>query len=309
MPAGGFPSPLEHHRAMRANRANRDNLALASTRLTKNLDEKGQLAQRSARMPIGSPTPPPLLLAGGLILAVAAGCASRPQRKPLEMEPIGTVPNITRTPEDDGEGATTTPNAGTSAAGGTVCSGADFDALEEALKQCESPMPKNADLPTGLRDKLEVKVTGSSPTIVGGGRVDVTVVFRNKSNEPLPLYFTGDPAPRFDIEARDSRGRRVDVPPGRQPAWPKGTGPKTFEVKAAKIVLDKGGTARVRVGWDAVKMKWAPDKARSWDGHGYPRVPSGSLSKGKYTLTVKLPVLGIYEQNVDIPKLAVEVGS
>jgi hypothetical protein len=251
-----------------------------------------------------------------VVVAIAlAACAPPPQRKPLEMEPIGTVANVPRTADDDtAKGGTTTPNAATPAppasggGGGGSCSSGDFESLDETLRQCEAPMPKSAELPSGMKDKLEVRVTASTTSITPGGRVDLTVVFRNKSNEALPLFFTGDPNPRFEVEAQDTKGKRVDLPAGKQPAWPKGTGPQIREVKASKIVVDKGGTARVRIPWDAVKMKWAPEKAKVWEGRGFPRSPAGPLPNGKYNLVVKLPVLGIYEQNVDIPKIAVDVG-
>ena len=39
--------------------------------------------------------------------------------------------------------------------------------------------------------------------------------------------------------------------------------------------------------WDAVKMKWAPDKLKGTPPEkGYPRVPAGPLPKGKYALKV-----------------------
>jgi hypothetical protein len=234
------------------------------------------------------------------------GCSAPPRRPPLEMQPIGTVANVPR-PQDEPStpGATTTPNSATPpSVRDAACSGGDFDALDEALKACGAPMPKSGALPGGMKDKLEVRVTTSTAQTSPGGRVDVTVVLRNKSNDALPLYFTGDPTPRFDVEALDAKGRRADLPPGKQPAWPKGTGPKTREVKAAKITLEKGGTARLKISWDAVKMKWAPDKAKEWDGRGFPRVASGPLPAGRYTLVVKLPLVS----EVDVPKVPIEVG-
>src|SRR5512135_2223838 len=114
-----------------------------------------------------------------LVLALAAAaCSPPPQRKPLEMQPIGTVANVPRSSEDDDKGATTSPNSATpsSSGGGNggACSSGDFDALDESLKQCEAPMPKSGELPSGLRDKLEVKVTPSTTSIAPGGRVDLT---------------------------------------------------------------------------------------------------------------------------------------
>lgn len=249
---------------------------------------------------------------GGVALAVlafvAAGCSHPTQRKPIEMAPIGTVPIITRTADEADGGATTTPNSGTpSAAKEAACTSDDFEALEDALKQCDSKMPRGGDVPSGMRDKLEVKVTSATPSTTPGGRVDLTITLKNKSNEPLPLYFTGDPTPRFDVEAVDTKGRRVDLPTGKPPKAP--TVPSR-DVKASRITLAPGGTARVKIPWDAVKFRWAPEKAKSWEGRGYPRAPAGPLGAGKYTLRVVVPLVGVFEKGeLDVPKLPIEVGS
>ncbi len=71
------------------------------------------------------------------------------------------------------------------------------------------------------------------------------------------------------------------------------------------MTLEKNGTAKLKISWDAVKTKWAPEKARGWDGRGYPRVPSGPLTKGKYSLKLVLPIFG----DVEAPKVPVEVSS
>lgn len=235
------------------------------------------------------------------------GCGPPKQRKPIEMAPIGTVPIIPRTPEESEGGTTTTPNSGTpSATKEAACTGADFAALEDALRKCDSSMPRPGEVPSGMRGKLDVRVTASTPTITPGGRVDLTVTLTNKSDEPLPLFFTGDPTPRFDVEALDSRGRRVDLPSGKPPKSPA---MPLRAVKASRITLTKGGTARVKVPWDAVKTKWAPAKAKSgWEGRGYPRVPAGPLGRGKYTLRVVLPLVGVFEKGeLELPKTSVEV--
>lgn len=249
----------------------------------------------------------PLLcaLGWGAGLVSVAGCPPSREPRRLEMEPIGTVKGVATTPlDEDGEGDVTTPNSGTPAPGTTPCSAPDFDDLEEALKRCEVPMPRASEVPA-IKDKLEVSVTASSPTITPGGRLDVQITLRNTSGDPLALYFTGDPSPRFDVEAVDTKGRRVDVPPGKWPGYPKGFRPEAREAKAAKVTLDKNGSARIKVPWDAVKMKWAPEKAKVWQGRGYPRVPSGPLARGKYSLRVVLPLIG----DIATPKLDVTVGS
>ncbi len=241
-----------------------------------------------------------------LAAAVATiGCGPPPQHKQIEMMAIGTVPAGDRAPkEDPGDAGVTSPNSGTPNVAKDACSGGEIDPLDDALKQCEVPMPKNADIPSGMKDKLEVRITPSTSQIAPGGRVDVTLVLRNKSNDPVPLFFSGDPIPRFEVEAFDAKGKRVDVPAGKQPPWPKGTAPPTREVKASKVILDKGGVARVKVPWDAVKMKWAPTIAKTWEGRGFPRVPGGPLPKGTYNLRLVVPILN----DIDIPKVPVDVG-
>ena len=238
---------------------------------------------------------------------IMAGCEPPARRKPVEMAPIGTVPIATRTAEEPDGGTTTTPNSGTPIARESPCTGGDFEALDDSLKQCDSAMPKAGEVPSGMRDKLEVRVSPSTPSTAPGGRVEVTVTFRNKSSEPLPLYFSGDPSPRFEIEAVDGRGKRADLPTGKPPKSPA---MPSRDVKASRIVLTPGGTAKVRISWDAVKTRWAPEKVKGWEGRGYARAPSGPLATGKYTLRVVIPLIGVFEKGeLDVPKLSMEVGS
>ena len=242
-----------------------------------------------------------LMTASGIALLV--GCTPPPAPKKLEMEPIGTIKNIPTTAhEEEGDSGVTTPNSGTPFPGSTTCSSGEFDNLEETLKQCEVPMPRASEVPS-IKDKLDVKITTSTPSTTPGGRIDVQITLRNKTNDPLPLYFTGDPSPRFDVEVVDGKGRRVDLPSGKWPGYPKGFKPEAREAKAAKVTLDKNGTARIKITWDAVKTKWAPDKAKTWEGRGYPRVPTGPLAPGKYSLRVVLPIIG----DVEVSKVPVEV--
>lgn len=233
-----------------------------------------------------------------------SGCTPPPEPKKLEMEPIGTVKDVPVTPkEESGDSNVTTPNSGTPSPN-SLCSGTEFENLEETLRQCEVPLPRASEVPS-IKDKLEVKVTTSTPSTTPGGRIDVQITFRNKTSDALSLYFTGDPAPRFDLEALDGKGRRVDLPAGKWPGYPKGFKPEPREAKAAKITLEKGGTAKIKVTWDAVKTKWAPDRAKTWEGRGYPRIPSGPLGVGKYSVRVILPLIGEFET----PKVPVEVGA
>lgn len=244
-----------------------------------------------------------------LLFVFLIGCPPPHEPKKLEMEPIGTTKNVpTSTGDDPGDGGVVAPNSGTTAqnsgngaGGSSVCSGADFDDLADTLKSCETSMPSKPD---GLKGKLEVKVTAVDKTSPGG-HVDLQVTLRNTSSEALNVYFTGTPYPQFDVEATDSKGKRVDLPPGRWPGYPKGFKPEAKEAKASKVTIAKDGTAKLKVSWDAVKTKWAPERAKSWDGRGFPRSPDKPLGKGKYLLKVVLPLIG----DTDVPRVTVEVGS
>lgn len=249
------------------------------------------------------------VLSACVCVAIAAGCAPPPQRKPVEMEAIGTVKNIPRTPVDDagaGDSQVTTPNSGTPIPGSkeAACTGGDFEDVIESLKACDVPTPKTSELPTNIKDKLEIRVNAGTLTIMPGGRVDLTITMKNKSNEPLPLYFTLDPMLRIDFETSDAKGRRADLPTGKAP---KTTPPSSS--KTAKIILVPTGTARIKVPWDAVKQKFAPERAASWAGKGPPRAPAGALANGKYTIKILVPMLGVFEKDgVEAPKMPIEVG-
>lgn len=241
----------------------------------------------------------------GIAVALAA-CTPSLEHKRIEMQPIGTVKDIPTSPEPDNTpGSVTSPNSGTpNVAKEAACTMSEIDNLVEALRSCDVPMPKSTDVPA-VKGKLELNVTPSSPTTTPGGRIDLVLVLHNKTGEPLPLFFTGDPNPHFDVETLDVKGRRADLPPKKWPGYPKGTKPDTRDVKASRVILAKDGTARVRLAWDAVRTKWAPENASSWEGRGYPRAPAGPLPRGKYTLRVVVPLIG----EIDPPKVDVTVGS
>lgn len=237
-------------------------------------------------------------------LGAFVACTSTLPRRQIEMESIGTVKNSPKPIDDNSAGPTTSPNSGTAnVAKDAACTMAEIENLEEALRSCDVPMPKANDVPS-IKDKLEVKVTASTPSTSPGGRVDLVLTLRNKTNDPLALYFTGDPSPHFDVEALDAKGRRADLPAGKFPGYPKGFKPDSRDVKGYRITLEKAGSARMKVSWDAVKTKWAPEKAKTWEGRGYPRAPAGPMPAGKYTLRVLVPLIG----EVDAPKVSVDVG-
>jgi hypothetical protein len=197
-----------------------------------------------------------------------------------------------------------------------VCSGFDLANLEDLLSKsdCEVPDTRPDSLQNpDMKGKLEVVVTASPTKIAAGGKVDLMVTFANKTKEPMPLNFRIDPVARFETEAYDAKKKRADMPAGQPPAPPKGhSAPPPAEAKVAKVTIAPSGFARVRVAWDAVKMKWAPLKVRGTAvERGYPRSPAGPLPKGKYTVKVVTPLIGVFEgadHEVSAPKVEIEVG-
>jgi hypothetical protein len=194
------------------------------------------------------------------------------------------------------------------------CSAFEIPNLEEVLlkSSCEVPNPKADDKPLEAK-KVEVKVTTSAAKVAPGGRVDVVVTFTNKTKDVVPLLFTIDPMPRFEIEASDAKGSRVDVPKGSPPALPAGAAPRVpGEPKTARIQLAANGSARMVLPWEATRMKWAPEKLKGTPPEkGYPRAANGPLPKGKYTLKVVTPLVGVFEgidHEVSAPRTTIEVG-
>jgi hypothetical protein len=139
------------------------------------------------------------------------------------------------------------------------------------------------------------------------------VTFANKSKEPLVLHFKLDPVPRFELEVYDTKkGKRADMPAPPTPPPPKGaTQPPPSEAKTARITIAPNGSARARMPWEAVKMKWAPEKFRGTPPErGYPRAPAGPLPKGKYSVKVMTPLVGVSEgvdHEMTAPKVEIEV--
>jgi len=236
----------------------------------------------------------------------ALACAPPPQRKPIEMTPIGTVPVVERTVAEPDLGATTSPNSGTTvSAKEAACTMTEVEQLADVLRNCDAPMPKGADVPSGLADKLELSVAAGTPTTTPGGRVDVTLTLKNKTNDAVTLYFVGEPKPRFEVEAFDAKGaRRVEMPKDKPP---KAAYPPSRPVKASRIILTGGGSARIRVPWDAVKTRWAPEKVKTWEGRGPARAVFANLPYGKYQLRVVMPLIMVEKGELDLPKVAVEV--
>jgi len=200
------------------------------------------------------------------------------------------------------------------------CVGFDIGNLDVMLLKsaCEEANVKPDSLtPVDLKGKLEVTVSASPTKLGAGGKADLMITYANKSKEPLVLHFKIDPLPRFEIEVWDPSGKkgpkRADLPAGNPPAPPKGaTQPPPSEAKSAKITIAPNGSARARIPWEAVKMKWAPEKYRGTPPErGFPRAAAGPLPKGKYTVKVLTPLVGVSEgvdHEMSAPKVEIEIG-
>lgn len=193
-----------------------------------------------------------------------------------------------------------------------VCMGFEVENVEDLLikSACEVPMPTGT--PPDVKGKLEVKVVPNPMRVAPGGHVDLLVSFTNKTKDPMQLSFQIDPMPRFEVEAYDAKGNRVDLPKGSPPPLKAGVAPRgPGEAKAARITLTPNGTAKYKIGWDASKMRWAPEKvAGSAPERGYPRVPSGPLPKGKYYVKVVTPLIGVFEgseKEISAPRVEIAV--
>jgi hypothetical protein len=197
------------------------------------------------------------------------------------------------------------------------CVGFDIANLEDILlkETCEEHDVKPDSIsPVDLKGKLEVTVAASPMRSAPGGKVDLLVTFTNKTKDPLTLHFRIDPVPRFETEAYDTKklAKRADMPAGNAPPPPKGaTQPPASEPKSARVTIAANGTARARVPWEAVKMKWAPDKYRGTPPErGYPRTAAGPLPKGKYLVKVMTPLVGVSEgvdHEMSAPRVEIEV--
>ena len=249
-------------------------------------------------------------------LGLVLGCGKKQPPKTAETEPVNpddtTKTESTSKPESTSEGDKDKPEAPKK----DECTGLEIADLMDALQKsaCEVPSPKPDDKPLEPKDKLDIKVSTSSAKIAPGGHVDILVTFTNKSKDNLPLMFTIDPLPRFEVEAYDAKGtKRVEMPAKSPPPLPAGVAPRVpGEAKTARVTLAANGTAKIRVGWDAVKTRWAPEKLKGTPPEkGYPRVASGPLPKGKYTIRVVMPLVGVFEgvdHEVSAPRVPIEVG-
>jgi len=252
-----------------------------------------------------------LLVAAALVLASGCGGGNAENAETKQVAEKPSNPEVPPPTEDPDAGKTAeTPEQPKK----DPCTGFELDlGAVLALSACEVPNPKPDEKPADMKGKLEVKLVASQATIAPGGHVDLQLTLTNKSSSNLPLFFTLDPMPRFPTEAYDGKGKsRVDMPAGKPPALPKGVAPReATSHETARITLVPNGTAKMTVGWDAVKMKWAPDKLKGTPPEmGYPRAPNGPLGKGKYIVHVAMPLVQVFEgtdRAISAPKTEITV--
>jgi hypothetical protein len=192
------------------------------------------------------------------------------------------------------------------------CNVFDEPNLEGVLLKSACEVATPTGQPPDFGKKLEVKVSVNPPKVAPGGHADLLVTFANKSPAPIQLFFTIDPMPRFEVEVYDKKSNRVDLPKNQPPPLPAGMPARTpGEPRTARIFLAANGTARMSIPWDAVKLKWAPEKLKGTPPEkGYPRAPAGPLPKGKYAIKVLTPLTNVFEgidREVSQPLVQVDV--
>ena len=235
-------------------------------------------------------------------------------------EPATSETSSSESPSDSS--STSTDNAGADggaaasedpkAKAASVCTGFDLD-LTQVLGQSACELAKPDDKVKDLKNIVEVKLTSSAAKVAPGGHVDLVVTFTNKSKENVALDFVLDPTARFSTEAYNKKGTRVDMPSKAPPPLPSDISERAATSQSmAQIKLVPGGSAHAQIGWDAVKMTWAPDKVRGTPPEmGYPRKPAGPLAKGKYKVHVVTPLVNVNEgidKEVSSPAIEIEVG-
>jgi hypothetical protein len=252
-----------------------------------------------------------------LAACIVSGCGSK-------TPPAEGAHNPTSAPKAEGaasnpagSGAESESNASGDDASkvNTGCGGVEIPDLLSLLAQaaCEVPNASPNDKLPDLKDVLEVKVTPPE-SIAPGGHADVVITFKNTGKAPLKLDFVVDPEARFDFELYNVKNTRADLPAGPEPKLPKELAEAAPAAKrTARVTLATRGMATVKLGWDAVKMKWAPsDRAKGGiPGRGYPKVPGGPLPKGKYVLKVLTPLTDISQggdRELSIQKVPIVVG-
>lgn len=243
-----------------------------------------------------------VLFLGSLVavLAVTSGCGAAKPRA-VEMVPIGT-----NAPPLNGEAyPTNTPPPVADNGQPKGCDVSNVEDTSEWLKndKCKIAASEIERTP-GLSEKLEWKLTSSTNEIVAGGRVDLTLTLKNTSTETVALIFNVD-GPSFTTQSFDPKGKRIGEPSGR-PKPPKGV---TLEetTRTVRLNVSAGATLRTGLHWDAVKLKWAPDKIEgSFVTPGtFPTASAGSLRPGSYTVRLATSLVGVPDDS--LPKLTMVV--
>ncbi len=192
------------------------------------------------------------------------------------------------------------------------CTASKMD-LVSMLAKAKCALPEGSEQPPTLDSKaLDVRLGVQPASVVTGEKAELALWFINNGTAPLTLYFRVNPLPRFDVEVYDAKGKRIDPPAQDPPPPPKNyTAPPAPQDQIAKVTLLPGGKGWAAVPWEATKVRWAPEKLRgAAAGSGFPTTPAGPLPKGKYTVRVIPPILGLVEdadKPISAPKMEIEV--
>lgn len=236
-----------------------------------------------------------------VLSASVLGCGSA-KPKNIEMVPIGT-----NAPDINGESYPTNkapPVADNGQPKG--CPVNDTEEIADWLKNDKCKIPASeADRTPGLNEKLEWKLTASTPEISAGGRVDLVLSVKNKSSETVSLVFTVD-GPGFFVQTFDAKGKRVGQPSGK-PKPPTGVTVEDDGARTVKLVVGSGGTLKTKLYFDAVKLRWAPEKIEgSFTTSGtFPTVSAGPLPPGKYLVRIASSLNGVSEES--LPRVPIQV--
>lgn len=239
------------------------------------------------------------LLAAPLALSLA-GCGTVKPR-PIEMVPIGTAaPDLEAQPYPKDKKP---PVADSGQPKGCTVNQAEEITDWLNNEKCKIPASE-AERTAGLGEKLEWNLTASTNEIVAGGRVDLLLTVKNKSSEVVSLIFAVD-GPAFTTQTFDAKGKRVGNPQGR-PKPPNGVAYEE-EPRTVRLNVGSGSTLKTKLFWDAVKLKWAPEKIEgSVTTPGtFPTAPAGNLPPGKYTVRLATSLSFVSEESM--PRLSIDV--
>jgi hypothetical protein len=227
------------------------------------------------------------------------------------MVPIGTFTPpegtaTTTTTDTDSSGTPGGDGPSMPAEKGAECTSARFDNLYLILTNPTCQVDTRGDKPSDVKGDLEVSVAAKTPDIVPGGRVDIVISYKNKSQKPLQLHFLLDPAPRFDVDALDGKGRLVGIPKGKAPK-----APKQAQKSTARITLLPGGIAKMKLAWNASNTRWATEQVKGEVPEGgYPKAPTTPLPTGSYTLRMVTPLILVQEgadKDLTAPRVSMDV--